>query len=98
MLSSADLGILLAGHGVPVVVGAEEAVGIMNSQTLEESDDSGIGTLIPNHPTVLVKATDLPSAARHQAATVNGDPYTIRDIRTESHDLMKRLYLVLTTP
>ena len=98
MLSAADLGILLADHGVSVVVGAESATGILNSQTLEEPDGSGVGVLVANHPTVLVRAIDLPSAARHDVAVVNGVTYVIRDIRTESHDLMKRILLGLQTP
>ena len=97
MLSQADLEVLLTDHGVPVVVGAESAVGIFKSADVEEPDESGIGVMIANRPTILVRATDLPSAQRHQTATINSTSYTIRDIRTESHDQMKRLILVVTT-
>ena len=97
MFSEADLDAILADDGVTVVVGAESATGIFSSMDVIEDDGLGVGQIAAHHPTVLVKASVLTGAARHGACTVAGTPYTIRDIRTESHDQLKRFYLVATT-
>ena len=72
-----DLEAFLADFGVPVVLGVESGLGILN--TPDELYGSGQG--LSTEYQVTVKTAAFPTADSGDAITVDGVSYAVRDVR-----------------